>query len=50
MKLYLVGQKIPQAAINYIKRIEELVGVPVDILSTGPDRVETMILRDPFAA
>ena len=43
-------EDLPQAAINYIKRIEELVGVPVDILSTGPDRVETMILRDPFAA
>ena len=43
-------EDLPQAAINYIKRIEELVGVPVDILSTGPDRVETMILRDPFTA
>lgn len=43
-------EDLPQAALNYIKRIEELVGVPVDILSTGPDRVETMILRDPFAA
>lgn len=42
--------QLPQAALDYIKRIEELVGVPVDILSTGPDRVETMILRDPFAA
>lgn len=43
-------EELPQAALVYIKRIEELVGVPVDILSTGPDRVETMILRDPFAA
>ena len=43
-------EDLPQAAINYIKRIEELVGVPVDILSTGPDRLETMILRDPFVA
>ncbi|RDE74026.1 adenylosuccinate synthase [Haemophilus sputorum] len=43
-------EELPQAALDYIKRIEELVGVPVDILSTGPDRVETMILRDPFAA
>ena len=31
-------------------RIEELTGVPVDIISTGPDRSETMILRDPFDA
>lgn len=42
--------KLPQAALNYIKRVEELTGVPVDIISTGPDRDETMILRDPFDA
>jgi len=42
--------KLPQAALNYIKRIEELTDVPVDIISTGPDRSETMILRDPFDA
>lgn len=41
---------LPQAAHNYIKRIEELTGVPIDIISTGPDRSETMILRDPFDA
>ena len=34
----------------FIKRIEELTGVPIDIISTGPDRTETMILRDPFDA
>ncbi|WP_263063767.1 adenylosuccinate synthase [Dickeya dadantii] len=42
--------KLPQAALNYIKRIEEVTGVPVDIISTGPDREETMVLRDPFDA
>ena len=41
--------KLPQKCITYIKCIEEVTGVPIDILSTGPDRVETMILRDPFA-
>ncbi len=41
--------KLPQAAKDYIKRVEELSGVPVDILSTGPDRVETMVLVSPFA-
>ena len=41
---------LPQAALDYIKRVEELTGVPVDIISTGPDRSETMILRDPFDA
>ncbi|GAB1438005.1 adenylosuccinate synthase [Providencia sp.] len=39
---------LPEAALNYIKRVEELTGIPVDIISTGPDRSETMILRDPF--
>ncbi|AWV43505.1 adenylosuccinate synthase [Hafnia alvei] len=42
--------KLPLAALNYIKRVEEVTGVPVDIISTGPDREETMILRDPFDA
>ena len=41
---------LPQAALDYIKRIEELTEVPIDIISTGPDRTETMILRDPFDA
>ncbi|EWM35484.1 adenylosuccinate synthetase family protein [Vibrio parahaemolyticus EKP-021] len=41
---------LPQAALNYIKRIEELTGVPVDIISTGPDRNETIIKVHPFEA
>ncbi|MCU4676333.1 adenylosuccinate synthase [Catenovulum sp. 2E275] len=41
--------KLPQAAKNYLKRIEEILEVPIDIVSTGPDRNETMILRSPFA-
>ena len=39
---------LPANAIAYIKRIEEVTGVPVDIISTGPDRNETMILVNPF--
>ena len=39
---------LPQAAQNYIRKIEELSGLPVDILSTGPDRDETLILNHPF--
>ena len=39
---------LPATARAYIKRIEELVGVPVDMVSTGPDRVETIVLRHPF--
>ena len=41
--------QLPQAALNYIARIEELLEVPVDIISTGPDRVETIVLVNPFA-
>ncbi|BBL71668.1 adenylosuccinate synthase [Methylogaea oryzae] len=40
--------QLPENAKAYIRRIEEVVGVPVDILSTGPDRAETIVLRDPF--
>jgi adenylosuccinate synthase len=40
--------QLPLNARNYIKRIEQLVGASVDIVSTGPDRVETIILRHPF--
>ncbi|TQV86957.1 adenylosuccinate synthase [Aliikangiella coralliicola] len=39
---------LPENAKNYIAKIEEIVGVPVDIVSTGPDRVETITRRDPF--
>ncbi len=41
---------LPQAAMNYINRLEALVGIPVDIVSTGPDRVETIVRRSPFGA
>jgi len=40
---------LPQAAKDYIKRIETLAGVPIDIISTGPDRAHTMVLRDPYS-
>ena len=39
---------LPQNAKNYLKRLEQLVGAPIDIISTGPDRVETIVLRHPF--
>lgn len=39
---------LPTAAQNYIKRLEELTGVPIDIISTGPDRNQTIILRHPY--
>ncbi len=39
---------LPEAARAYLARIEELVGVPLDIISTGPDRAQTIIRRNPF--
>ena len=41
-------EQLPEAARSYLRRIEELAGVPVDIISTGPDRDETIILQHPF--
>jgi adenylosuccinate synthase len=39
---------LPANARAYIDRIEKLVGVPIDMISTGPDREETIVLRHPF--
>jgi len=41
-------RELPIEAQNYIRKIEELSQLPVDILSTGPDRDETLILQNPF--
>ena len=40
--------ELPSAARAYIARLEELVSAPIDIISTGPDRVETIVLRHAF--
>jgi adenylosuccinate synthase len=40
---------LPANARAYIKRVEELVGAPIDIISTGPERNETIVLRHPYA-
>jgi adenylosuccinate synthase len=39
---------LPKAARSYLQRIEELCGVPVDLISTGPDREETIVMRHPY--
>jgi adenylosuccinate synthase len=41
-------EELPANARAYIARIEEIVGAPIDVISTGPDRVETIVLRHPF--
>jgi len=40
--------QLPRAARDYLKKIEVLTGVPIDLISTGPDREETIVLRHPF--
>jgi adenylosuccinate synthase len=41
--------QLPATAIKYIRRIEELIGAPVAMLSTSPERDDTVLVRDPFA-
>ena len=40
---------LPAEAIKYIRRIEELIDAPVALLSTSPEREDTILVRDPFA-
>jgi adenylosuccinate synthase len=40
---------LPATAIKYIVRLEELIGAPVALLSTSPERADTVLVRDPFA-
>jgi adenylosuccinate synthase len=39
---------LPATAIKYVRRIEELIGCPVALLSTSPEREDTILVRDPF--
>jgi adenylosuccinate synthase len=39
---------LPAAARAYLERLQQCVGVPIDIVSTGPDREQTIVLRHPF--
>jgi adenylosuccinate synthase len=41
--------QLPATAIKYIRRIEELIEVPVALLSTSPERDDTILVTDPFA-
>ncbi|MBB3174302.1 adenylosuccinate synthase [Endobacter medicaginis] len=41
--------ELPAQAIKYVRRIEELVEAPVTLLSTSPERDDTILMRDPFA-
>jgi adenylosuccinate synthase len=41
--------KLPASAQRYLERLAEVTGVPIDMVSTGPDREQTILLRSPFA-
>jgi len=40
---------LPARAIKYVRRVEELIGCPVALVSTSPEREDTILVRDPFA-
>jgi adenylosuccinate synthase len=40
--------ELPAPAIKYVRRIEELVGCPLALLSTSPEREDTILMRNPF--
>ncbi len=41
---------LPAAAVKYVRHIEELIGAPVTLLSTSPERDDTILMQDPFLA
>jgi adenylosuccinate synthase len=41
---------LPAEAVKYVRRVEELIGCPVALLSTSPERDDTILVTDPFAA
>ncbi len=41
-------EQLPKSAQNYLKRMEEICEVPIDMVSTGPDREQTIVRRHPF--
>jgi adenylosuccinate synthase len=41
---------LPATAIKYVRRIEELIETPVTLLSTSPERDDTILMQDPFVA
>jgi len=41
-------EELPENARTYLDRLQDVVGVPIEIISTGPDRAETIVLRNPF--
>jgi adenylosuccinate synthase len=41
--------QLPALAVKYVRRVEELIEAPIALLSTSPEREDTVLVRDPFA-
>jgi adenylosuccinate synthase len=41
---------LPAQAVKYVRHVEELIGAPVALMSTSPEREDTILVHDPFAA
>jgi len=41
---------LPAEAVKYVRRVEELIGCPVGMVSTSPEREDVILMRDPFKA
>ncbi len=41
-------EDLPQACQQYLRRVEELAGVPIQLISVGPDREETIVVQNPY--
>ena len=40
--------KLPLNARRYLERVQQFIGAPIDMVSTGPDRVHTILLKHPY--
>jgi adenylosuccinate synthase len=40
--------ELPAQAIKYVRRVEEMIGCPVAVLSTSPERDDTILMKNPF--
>jgi adenylosuccinate synthase len=40
--------ELPKNARRYLERLQEIVAIPLDLVSTGPERDQTIVLRHPF--
>jgi len=40
--------KLPKNALKYIKKIEKIIGTDISLLSTSPEREDTILIKDPF--